>query len=72
VITLFTLVPNPQFMNAMSFAINGNISLSRVDFSPQFVSFKAPYLQYVEWGGLYALVTALLGIVEHEGEWKDE
>jgi Ca2+:H+ antiporter len=33
-VTLFALVPNTtEFMNAMSFAINGNISLRCVDFS---------------------------------------
>ena len=34
-VTLFALVPNTtEFMNAMSFAINGNISLRCVDFPP--------------------------------------
>jgi len=37
-VTLFALVPNTtEFMNAMSFAINGNINLRCVDFPPPFV-----------------------------------
>ena len=53
--TFFTLVPNTtEFMNAMSFAINGDVILKCVDFSPQFVWFRSPDGQYVESGGLYA------------------
>ena len=56
----------PEFVNGMSFAINGNISLRCVDLSPRIVSFRSSYVQDMQWGGLHASEMALLGVVGHE------
>ncbi|KAG8818200.1 hypothetical protein FRC17_010906 [Serendipita sp. 399] len=59
-VTLFALVPNTtEFMNAMSFAINGNISLRQVVLSS---SFTHPHTQFMEIGSAYALQVCLLQI----------
>ena len=62
--TLFTLVPNTtEFMNAMSFAFNGDISLRCVDLSPHFVSFpRSKNLPSMEIGSAYALQVCLFQI----------
>lgn len=61
-ITLFALVPNTtEFMNAISFAMNGNIALRLV-----FKILSVPYLTYfassMEIGSAYALQVCLLQI----------
>lgn len=64
-ITLFTLVPNvTEFMNAISFALNGNIALSFVLFSfiskkgnstvDHFFLFRGECIKNGDWIGLCA------------------
>lgn len=63
-ITLFALVPNTtEFMNAISFALNGNISLryTLACLSP-FIPDQLPFFPSVEIGSAYALQVCLLQI----------